>query len=162
MSGVTSQTTCNNVIEALIEDELQSMNAHNRGELLLIALLYSPIIIISLRNNNRVANLLIHYAIFSPLILFARNSTHLDAALSHDLRDYVITERWRDVEQPLPGNTFILALWKAWGTKCATNEVNFSPSNYRVVVKSILEKKYCSWKGCASVTPFWRTIWKEK
>ena len=43
--------------------------------------------------------------------------------MSHDLRDYTITERWRDVEQPLPGDTFILPLWKAWGTKCATTEV---------------------------------------
>lgn len=46
-----------------------------------------------------------------------------DAGLSHNLRDYKLTERWRDVEAPLPGDTFILPLWKAWGTKCATNEV---------------------------------------
>lgn len=48
-----------------------------------------------------------------------------EGAVSRDLRDYVITERWGVLEQPLPGDTFILNLYRAWGTKCATNEVRY-------------------------------------
>lgn len=32
VSGITSQTTCSNIIEALIEDELQAMDGNVRGE----------------------------------------------------------------------------------------------------------------------------------
>lgn len=46
-------------------------------------------------------------------------------AASRDLNDYVITERWRDVEQALTGTTHILPIWKAWGN--ARNEVSIQP-----------------------------------
>lgn len=39
-----------------------------------------------------------------------------DVAASRDLNDYVITEKWRDVEQALPGDTKILPIWMAWGS----------------------------------------------
>lgn len=42
--------------------------------------------------------------------------------MSRDLNDYVITECWRDVEQALPGETYILPIWQAWST--ARNEVS--------------------------------------
>lgn len=45
-----------------------------------------------------------------------------DVAASRDLNDYVITEKWRDVEQALPGETNILPIWVAWGN--ARNEVS--------------------------------------
>lgn len=45
-----------------------------------------------------------------------------DVAVSRDLTDYVITECWRDVEQALPGETYILPIWQAWST--ARNEVS--------------------------------------
>lgn len=38
------------------------------------------------------------------------------AAASRDLSDYVITERWRDVEQALDNDTHILPIWLAWGS----------------------------------------------
>lgn len=44
-----------------------------------------------------------------------------DVTASRDLNDYVITEKWRDVEQALPGDTKILPIWLAWGS--AQNEV---------------------------------------
>lgn len=37
-------------------------------------------------------------------------------AASRDLADYVITERWRDVEQALAAETHILPIWLAWGS----------------------------------------------
>lgn len=44
-----------------------------------------------------------------------------DVAVSRDVSDYVITERWREVEQVLAGDTRILSIWTAWGD--AKNEV---------------------------------------
>ena len=45
----------------------------------------------------------------------------LDVTMSRDPNDYMITERWRDVEQPLSGDTRILSIWIAWGN--VKNEV---------------------------------------
>lgn len=45
----------------------------------------------------------------------------INAAASRDLNDYVITERWRDVEQALTAETHIQPIWHAWGS--AQNEV---------------------------------------
>lgn len=44
---------------------------------------------------------------------------------SRDINDYVITEKWRDVEQILPGEIHILQILKAWGT--ARHEVTITP-----------------------------------
>uniref|UniRef100_A0A182PHI5 Ras-associating domain-containing protein n=1 Tax=Anopheles epiroticus TaxID=199890 RepID=A0A182PHI5_9DIPT len=46
-----------------------------------------------------------------------------DVAVSRDVSDYVIIERWREVEQVLTGDTRILSIWDAWGD--AKNEVQF-------------------------------------
>jgi hypothetical protein len=46
----------------------------------------------------------------------------LDVAVLRDVNDYVIIEKWRDVEQALIGNTQICSIWNAWGA--AKNEVN--------------------------------------
>ncbi|XP_031633406.1 uncharacterized protein LOC116347111 [Contarinia nasturtii] len=51
------------------------------------------------------------------------NSSRVDVTASRDLNDYVITEKWRDVEQALTGDTKILPIWMAWGS--AQNEVKF-------------------------------------
>ncbi|XP_055534345.1 ras association domain-containing protein 10 [Wyeomyia smithii] len=77
VAGINDLTTCSNIIQALIEDELQNG---------------------SYRNAN-------------------------DVAVSRDVNDYVITERWREVEQVLSGDTRILSIWNAWGD--AKNEVQF-------------------------------------
>ncbi|KAJ6644479.1 Ras association domain-containing protein 10 [Pseudolycoriella hygida] len=78
ISGIMSSTTCYELIQALIDDEL-----HDK--------------------RNEEAN--------------------VDVAVSRDLNDYVITECWRDVEQALTGETYILPLWQAWST--ARNEIKF-------------------------------------
>lgn len=38
-----------------------------------------------------------------------------------DIQKYTITERWRNCEQKLEGNTKLYELWLAWG--CMKNEV---------------------------------------
>lgn len=43
----------------------------------------------------------------------------VDVAASRDLNDYVITEKWRDVEQALEGEANILPIWLAWGSSRA-------------------------------------------
>lgn len=53
-------------------------------------------------------------------------------AASRDLSDYVITERWRDVEQPLSANTKILSIWTAWGS--ARNEVPIRYNDSRLLL----------------------------
>ncbi|XP_059615759.1 ras association domain-containing protein 9 [Phlebotomus argentipes] len=73
ISGINEATTCRDLIQALIEDELKN--------------------------------------------------TPKDVAASRDVRDYVITEKWRSAEQPLSGDTLISPLWLAWGE--ARNEVKF-------------------------------------
>ncbi|KAG4078638.1 hypothetical protein HA402_015228 [Bradysia odoriphaga] len=78
ISGIMSNTTCYELIQALIDDEL-----HDK------------------RNEKG----------------------NVDVAVSRDLNDYVITECWRDVEQALPGETYILPIWQAWST--ARNEIKF-------------------------------------
>ncbi|XP_053686790.1 uncharacterized protein LOC128736338 [Sabethes cyaneus] len=75
VAGINETTTCCNIIQALIEDELQNGSYKN------------------------------------------------DVAVSRDVNDYVITERWREVEQVLAGDTRILSIWNAWGD--AKNEVQF-------------------------------------
>nr|XP_029722172.1 uncharacterized protein LOC115263251 isoform X1 [Aedes albopictus] len=76
VAGINDATTCNNIIQALIDDELQN-----------------------------------------------GNYKQADVAVSRDVSDYVITERWREVEQVLAGDTRILSIWTAWGD--AKNEVQF-------------------------------------
>ncbi|XP_037906422.1 uncharacterized protein LOC119648691 isoform X2 [Hermetia illucens] len=76
ISGIANRTTCNDVIRALIEDEVRYID-----------------------------------------------NTDDAIYVSRDFRDYVITEKWRDIEQALPGDTFILPIWSEWGV--AQNEVNF-------------------------------------
>lgn len=41
-----------------------------------------------------------------------------------DIQKYVITERWRNCEQKLEGNTLIYELWEAWGSM--KNEVSLA------------------------------------
>ncbi|XP_058459964.1 uncharacterized protein LOC131435787 [Malaya genurostris] len=78
VAGINDATTCNNIIQALIEDELQNGNYE---------------------------------------------TSTVDVAVSRDVSDYVITERWREVEQVLTGDTRVLSIWNAWGD--AKNEVQF-------------------------------------
>lgn len=72
ISGVTDQTTCYDLIEALLIDEGVVKNTND--------------------NNNNT------------------NNTNLSK-----VNEYVITERWRRVEQILDSRTKILSIWKAWG-----------------------------------------------
>lgn len=53
--------------------------------------------------------------------------------MSRDLNDYVITECWRDVEQALPGETYILPIWQAWST--ARNEVSALDKTMSIFVR---------------------------
>lgn len=76
ISGVTDQTTCLDIIEALLMDEgiIKTTNDSN--------------------NNTNGGNL-----------------------YPTKVNDYVITERWRRMEQALDGRTKILKIWTAWGTE---------------------------------------------
>lgn len=67
VSGVTEETTCNDVIAVLIQDELNS-----------------------------------------------QKYTNVDV-LKRDIDDYILVEKWRDVESKLEGDTKILPLLQAWG-----------------------------------------------
>ena len=87
VSGITSVTTCNDVISALISDEI---------------------------SNEKYSNV---------------------NTVRHNVDDYVITERWRDVEGELEGDTKILPLWQAWGT--AQSEVRFRLKINKKKVKDI-------------------------
>lgn len=59
-----------------------------------------------------------------------------DVTASRDLNDYVITEKWRDVEQALPGDTKILPIWMAWGS------VQYEVCAYLLIVYSF-RNKHC-------------------
>lgn len=75
ISGVTDQTSCLDLIEALLMDEgiIKTTNDDN--------------------NNNGLTQ-------YPP-----------------KTNEYVITERWRRVEQALDGRTKILKIWMAWGAE---------------------------------------------
>lgn len=97
MSGISSVTTCNDVIAALINDEISS------GQ-------YSKI-----------------------------------DEVRYSVDDYIITERWRDVESELDGNELILPIFMAWGE--AQTEMKFK---LKINKKKIeegktekIEKKVC-------------------
>lgn len=70
ISGVTSETTCAQLVEALLQ------------------------------NEN---------------IIGEPASTSAATTTSIEKHQYVITERWRRVEQMLDNKTKILKIWKAWG-----------------------------------------------
>uniref|UniRef100_A0A1B0CWH1 Uncharacterized protein n=1 Tax=Lutzomyia longipalpis TaxID=7200 RepID=A0A1B0CWH1_LUTLO len=89
ISGINEATTCQDLIEALIEDELKT--------------------------------------------------TSIDVSVSRDAEDYVITEKWRSVEQPLTSDTLILPLWQAWGA--ARNEVKFRLKIARKANEETMKKK---------------------
>lgn len=59
-----------------------------------------------------------------------------DVTASRDLNDYVITEKWRDVEQALPGDTKILPIWMAWGS------VQYEVCAYLLIVFLSICKKH--------------------
>lgn len=61
-------------------------------------------------------------------------------AASRDLSDYVITERWRDVEQPLNASTKILSIWQAWGS--ARNEVIYTTTFAFWCIIALLDGPY--------------------
>lgn len=65
ISGITQETTCIDLVEALLEDECVLGIAEFKSK--------------------------------SP-------------------KDYIITERWKKVEQVLDGRTNILKIWNAWGS----------------------------------------------
>lgn len=54
-----------------------------------------------------------------------------DVTASRDLNDYVISEKWRDVEQALPGDTKILPIWLAWGS------IQYEVCAYLLIVSSL-------------------------
>lgn len=62
--------------------------------------------------------------------------------MSRDLNDYVITECWRDVEQALPGETYILPIWQAWST--ARNEVSAICKIMSIFIHHIIQHKHKS------------------
>lgn len=39
----------------------------------------------------------------------------VETLLGHPDKQYSITEKWRQVERPLNGDTRVLKLWKTWG-----------------------------------------------
>ncbi|XP_030387501.1 inner centromere protein A [Scaptodrosophila lebanonensis] len=84
VSGVTNKTTCNDIIKALIDDELRNGNAH------IYCNNYNS------NNNNK------------------NDGGHGFDAASRDYDDYVITESWRGIERSYDGNMAILPVWRAW------------------------------------------------
>uniref|UniRef100_A0A336LZ73 CSON005832 protein n=1 Tax=Culicoides sonorensis TaxID=179676 RepID=A0A336LZ73_CULSO len=115
ISGITSITTCNDVIAALINDEISN------GQ-------YTSIEGIRLSVN-----------------------------------DYVITERWRDVESELEGDTQILPLWREWGR--AQKEVRFKLKINKRKLQEMktekIEKKLDKKEKMTMVTKLMRRVLKQ-
>lgn len=91
ISGITAETTCAQLIEALLRNE--GINGEPAA---------------------------------SSSLAAAPATTTATAGLSSSTEhQYVITERWRRVEQSLDNKTKILKIWKAWGqTKSEVCRVN--------------------------------------
>lgn len=122
VSGISSITTCNDVIAALINDEISS------GQ-------YSKI-----------------------------------DEVRYSVDDYIITERWRDVESELDGNELILPIFMAWGE--AQKEMKFKLKINKRKIEGgkteKIEKKVCilneSFVVLGMLTDFflWRFSWRRK
>lgn len=73
--------------------------------------------------------------------LDSKNYSNIEG-LRHDIDDYIIVEKWRDVEAKLDGQTKILPLYQAWGA--LQSEVRFRlkiNKNKRMAkVEQIVEK----------------------
>lgn len=67
-----------------------------------------------------------------------------DEGISDRAKDYVITERWRRVEQILDGRTKILKIWSAWGEA----QAEVIPENFAITIK---KRKYWLKKSHKSV-----------
>lgn len=90
VSGITEQTTCNDIINALLAED---------------------------GNNNSTAATIITPATTTTTTGTAAAATAVStsAAMEMNTKKFVITERWRRVEQVLDGRTKILKIWTAWG-----------------------------------------------
>ncbi|XP_017035000.1 uncharacterized protein meru isoform X1 [Drosophila kikkawai] len=86
VSGVTNKTTCDDIIKALIDDELNNGKDEEDG-------------------GNYCGN--------KPKDGGQRN-TNTAVAASRDYGDYIITESWGGVERSYDGNMAILPVWRAW------------------------------------------------
>ncbi|KAH8300457.1 hypothetical protein KR018_006272 [Drosophila ironensis] len=90
VSGVTNKTTCNDIIKALIDDELGNSDGGNycgNGN----------------KNNNNNNN--------NPRDGGGRRKME---AASRDYGDYILTESWGGIERSYDGNMAILPVWRAW------------------------------------------------
>lgn len=71
---------------------------------------------------HRNTQITVFVTLFYGFLLTMVSTLFSDVAALRDLNDFVITEKWRDVEQVLPGDTRILPIYAAWGH--AQNEVS--------------------------------------
>ncbi|KAH8339299.1 hypothetical protein KR074_011025 [Drosophila pseudoananassae] len=87
VSGVTNKTTCNDIIKALIDDELRNSDGGN----------YCG-------NHNN----------YNPKDGGDDGQRKRTTAASRDYGDYIITESWGGIERSYDGNMAILPVWRAW------------------------------------------------
>lgn len=101
ISGITADTTCAQLVEALLRNE---------GI-----------------NGEPAASSSVAAATSSVAVTTATAANGPSSGAEHQ---YVITERWRRVEQSLDSKTKILKIWKAWGqTKSEVSHIIISIVN---------------------------------
>ncbi|XP_017139122.1 uncharacterized protein LOC108153561 isoform X1 [Drosophila miranda] len=96
VSGVTNKTTCNDIIKALIDDELSNVvgtGQHCSSD--------------DAKDGGQRATATTK----ETAAAVAATST---AAASRDYSDYIITESWGGIERSYDGNMAILPVWRAW------------------------------------------------
>lgn len=138
VSGVTNKTTCDDIIKALIDDELRNGNGfycgnNPKGRLIIIIprrscrdcyfFLYITIwLFIYLCSLFTISFIFSHFAFRSVSFNFPVFRTlekqdggqRKTAAASRDYSDYIITESWGGIERCYDGNMAILPVWRAW------------------------------------------------
>ncbi|XP_063698127.1 uncharacterized protein LOC134829065 [Culicoides brevitarsis] len=113
VSGITSTTTCNDVIAALINDEIQSGQYTKMDE------------------------------------------------VRYGVDDYVITERWRDVESELDGNEAILPIFLAWGEAQKEMKFKLKINKRKMLEGKVPEKKLEKKEKMTMVTKLMRRVLKQ-
>ncbi|BFF99467.1 uncharacterized protein DMAD_07373 [Drosophila madeirensis] len=94
VSGVTNKTTCNDIIKALIDDELSNVvgtGQHCSSD--------------GAKDGGQRA---------TATTKEAATAATATAAASRDYSDYIITESWGGIERSYDGNMAILPVWRAW------------------------------------------------
>lgn len=121
VSGISYVTTCNDVIAALINDEISS------GQ-------YSKI-----------------------------------DEVRYSVDDYIITERWRDVESELDGNELILPIFMAWGEaqkemkfKLKINKKKIEEGKTEKIEKKVRTRRKLLFHETTHSFFLWRFSWRRK